>query len=193
MCSGSTLNRRHVDDTKQHHDLVRAWCSATAAAARGVQPGLPHVLMLIERRVALISYQDYHMLLLTLAGVGGMKPPRSRHTTTAPTRSTCSMAALCERRRCPRTDGRPRERLFNTNKNFNLNTLPSILDADGFSGSLGLWVSRSLGLWVSGSLGPRVSRIGTGFGIPRPLPRSENDPLSLTPTSAGLSLPVPVP
>ena len=29
--------------------------------------GLPHVI-LIELRLALISYQDYHMLLLTLAG-----------------------------------------------------------------------------------------------------------------------------
>ena len=31
-------------------------------------PGLPHV-MLIELRQALISYQDYHMLLLTLASL----------------------------------------------------------------------------------------------------------------------------
>ena len=31
-------------------------------------PGLPHT-MLIELRQALISYQDYHMLLLTLAGL----------------------------------------------------------------------------------------------------------------------------
>ena len=30
-------------------------------------PGLPHVI-LIESRQALISHQDYHMLLLTLAG-----------------------------------------------------------------------------------------------------------------------------
>ena len=30
--------------------------------------GLPHVT-LIELRLALISYQDYHMLLLTLAGL----------------------------------------------------------------------------------------------------------------------------
>ena len=30
--------------------------------------GLPHVVNLIELRLAFISYQDYHMLLLTLAG-----------------------------------------------------------------------------------------------------------------------------
>ena len=33
----------------------------------GFVPGLPHVT-LIELRLALISYQDYHMLLLTFAG-----------------------------------------------------------------------------------------------------------------------------
>ena len=31
-------------------------------------PGLPHVVTLIELRQALLSYQDYHLLLLTLAG-----------------------------------------------------------------------------------------------------------------------------
>ena len=42
-----------------------------AATGPHFVPGLPHVT-LIELRLALISYQDYHILLLTLAGCGGV-------------------------------------------------------------------------------------------------------------------------
>ena len=34
--------------------------------------GLPHVTLIIELRLALISYQDHHIRLLTLAGLVAM-------------------------------------------------------------------------------------------------------------------------
>ena len=53
--------------------------------------GLPHVT-LIELRLALISYQDYHMLLLTLAG------RRARHGRGGPrTRTGAATSARASR------------------------------------------------------------------------------------------------
>ena len=79
--------------------------------------GLPHVTLIELRRLALISYQDYHMLLLTLAGqlriIAGLEshggsfrqPPRSSsyfgpfHGLSINTRAVACVARTLTRRR----------------------------------------------------------------------------------------------
>ena len=82
-CCDLTLN---TGAGHHHHQL------AAGRAARGHPSGpyfsffvlgLPHVT-LIELRLALISYQDYHMLLLTLAG----RPAGRRYYSAIPTGHT---------------------------------------------------------------------------------------------------------
>ena len=49
------------------HNNEKGASSSAPALAFSFVPGLPHVIILRELRQALISYQDYHVLLLTRA------------------------------------------------------------------------------------------------------------------------------
>ena len=65
--------RAKREQRKAEADTGRKLALRQTAAARASFSffvlGLPHVTTLIELRIALVSYQDYHMLLLTLAGL----------------------------------------------------------------------------------------------------------------------------